>query len=425
MFYGNLILLTINKMKNLRFFLLLLIPVCVYSCSNGQSNQAVLSQSTGQWKEDLNDLAIQLPKLHKNAFHTVSKEAFQQQVNILSSKIDLLNDDQIITELMRLVALIGDGHTHLDLPPTLNRYPLEIAQFDNEYRVVVTNNQYADILGLRLVAIENLPIDTIHRRLTLLVPRGENMDRTLFTSLQFLGSPEILHGLEIIKNKTEVMFTFLNDKGETVEKNMQPVNLRSSNFKMLPNKNIPLMLQNVQQPWWTKYLTERKAIYFALNAYPNRNIFERRSEELSKLIDSTKAEKLIIDLRRNQGGDFDLFRSFLLPMLKSKSNLSKKGSVYVITGPATFSASMVNTLDLKNELNAIQVGLPTGARPNSYSEHGDFMLPNSHLRISYSIEYYKFANEADTAVVPEKKIKQNWTEYINGKDPCLDWILQE
>lgn len=418
-------LMTINGMKNLIFILILLISVCFYSCSNGQSNQIVLSQSTAQWKDDLDQLVIQLPKLHKNAFHTISKEEFQHQVSMLSRKIELLNDDQIITELMRLVALIGDGHTHLDLPQSLDRYPLEIAQFDNEYRVIVTNEKYVDVLGLRLLAIENLPIDTVHKKLTLLVPNGENKDRTLFTSLQYLGSPEILHGLKIIKKKTEVLFTFLNDKGDTVEKNIQPANLRNSSFKMLPNKNIPLMLQNFQQAWWTKYLPEKKAIYFALNAYPNRNIFEIKSEELSRLIDSTNAEKLIIDFRRNQGGDFDLFRSFLLPTFKSKSNLSKKGSIYVITGPATFSASMVNTIDLKNELNAIQVGLPTGARPNSYSEHGDFMLPNSHLRISYSIEYYKFANEADTAVVPDKIIKQNWTQYINGADPCLDWILQE
>ncbi len=95
-------LITINEMKNWRFFFELLIPICLCSCSNGQSNQAVLSQSAAQWKDDLNYLAIQLPKLHKNDFHTISKEAFQQQINLLSGKIDLLNDDQIITELMRL-----------------------------------------------------------------------------------------------------------------------------------------------------------------------------------------------------------------------------------------------------------------------------------------------------------------------------------
>ena len=411
-------------MKSIRFFFELVVSICLYSCSNGQSNEAILSQSAAQWRNDLTYLAEQLPKLHKNAFHTVSKETFQQQVKILSQEMDSLNNDQIITELMRLVALVGDGHTHLDLPPGLNRYPLEIAEFDNGYKIIVTNEQHADLLGLSLIAIENLSIDTILKRLILLVPRGENEDRTLFTSLQFLTSPEILYGLNIIKNKKEVLFTFLNDRGRAIEKKIQPVNLRTGNYKMIPEKNIPLMLQNIQQAWWAKYLPGEKTIYFALNAYPNRNAFERRSEELSKLIDSTKAEKLVIDFRRNQGGDFDLFRSFLLPMLKSKSTLGKKGSVYVITGPATFSASMVNTLDLKNELNAIQVGLPTGARPNSYSEHGDFILPNSHLRVSYSREYYKFANDTDRSVIPDKFIKQSWAEYINGKDPCLDWILQ-
>lgn len=411
-------------MKNSIFFLKLLILLCLSSCSNGQSNDAVLSQSAAQWKNDLNYLAEQLPKLHKNSFHSISKEAFQEQIKIVSQKIDLLNDDQIITEFMRIVALVGDGHTHLDLPPTLNRFPLEFAKFDNEYRVIVTNEQHADILGLRLIAIDDLTIDTIHKRLTFLVPRGENMERTLFTSLQLLGSPEILYGLAITKNKNEALFTFLNDQGKTIEKKIQSVSLRGGNFKMLPNESIPLMLQNFQQAWWTTFLPDKKAIYFAMNAYPNRNAFERRTEELSKLIDSTKAEKIIIDFRRNQGGDLDLFRSFLLPMLKSKSNLNKKGNVYVITGPATFSASMVNTLDLKNELNAIQVGLPTGARPNSYSEHGDFSLPNSHLRISYSREYYKFGNDTDTAVIPQKIIKQSWKEFINSKDPCLDWILQ-
>jgi hypothetical protein len=425
MFYGNHIPTTTNKMKCNFSLLKLLVPLCFYSCTNGQPNQAVLSQPAGKWKDDLTYLATQLPQLHKNAFHTISKEAFQQQVNKLSGEIDLLNNDQTITELMHLVALVGDGHTHLDLPPGLNRYPLEIAQFDDEYRIVVTNEQYAGILGLRLIGIENTPIDSIHKKVSLLVPNGENRSRTLFSSLQLVGTPEILYGLGIVKNKNEAVFTFLTDKGQTIEKKMQPVNLRSSGFRMLPAENIPLMLQNFQEAWWIKYLPANNAIYFAMNAYPNRTLFETRTAGLSEFIDSTKAEKLIIDFRRNQGGDFDLFRSFLLPMLKSKSNLSKKGSVYVITGPATFSASMVNTIDLKNELNAVQVGLPTGARPNSYSEHGDFILPNSHLRVSYSTRYYQFANDADTAVIPHKIIKQSWTEYINGKDPCLDWILQQ
>jgi len=398
--------------------------VCLSACANGQSNEPAKSPSSAQWKSDLNYLATQLPKLHKNSFHTISKEEFQKQVDILSQKIDVLDDDHITTELMLLVALIGDGHTHLDLPSTLERYPFELAQFENDYRVIVTDEQHADILGLRLVAVENLDVDTIHKRLTSLVPRGENLGRTLFTSLQLISSPTILSGLNVVKNKNQALFTFLTDQGQAIKKILQPVAARGDNLRMLPQENIPLMLQNFRMAWWTKFLPEKNAIYFALNAYPNRDRFQENTEQLSRLVDDTKAKKLIIDFRRNQGGDFDLFRTFLLPMLKSKSNLTEARNIYVITGPATFSASMVNTLDLKNELNAIQVGLSTGARPNSYSEHGEFSLPNSHLRVSYSRRYYKFGNEKDTAVVPEKIIKQSWEEFIQGKDPCIEWILR-
>ena len=119
---------------------------------------------------------------------------------------------------MRLLALIGDGHTHLDLPPTLDRYPFELEQFDNEYRVVVTDEQHSDIFGLRFIAVENLPVDTLHKRLTFLVPRGENLNRTLFTSLQLFSSPVILSGLNVVKNKNQASFTFLNDQGQRVEK---------------------------------------------------------------------------------------------------------------------------------------------------------------------------------------------------------------
>src|SRR5687767_13838365 len=201
-------------MKHRRILFYFLISICLFSCTNGQSHEAVVSQNAAQWKDDLNYLAAQLPRLHKNAFHTLSKETFQEQVTILSRKIDSLTDDQIIVELVRIVALLGDGHTHLDLPTGLNRYPLEIAQFADEFRIIVTHDQHAEILGSRLIAIENLPIDTIHKRLIKLVPHGENMDRTSFTSLQFLGSPEILHGLNIIKNKDEALFTFQNNLGE-------------------------------------------------------------------------------------------------------------------------------------------------------------------------------------------------------------------
>ena len=94
-------------------------------------------------------------------------------------------------------------------------------------------------------------------------------------------------------------------------------------------------------------------------------------------------------------------------------------------GPGTFSAAMVNALDLRIKSNATLVGEPTGARPNSYSEHGDFRLPNSGLRVSYSTQHYRFGEDSATAVEPDQRIEPKWEEFRSGRDAVLDWILAQ
>ena len=97
--------------------------------------------------------------------------------------------------------------------------------------------------------------------------------------------------------------------------------------------------------------------------------------------------------------------------------------MFVITGPGTFSAATINALDLRNEANAILVGSPTGMRPNHYGEHGEFRLPNSGFRISYSTRYYRFGADTVSGVVPDQGIEPTWTEFRAGRDPLMEWIL--
>jgi hypothetical protein len=130
-------------------------------------------------------------------------------------------------------------------------------------------------------------------------------------------------------------------------------------------------------------------------------------------------------MRLNGGGDFELGRQFLLPVLQGRPTINRPGGVYVVTGPGTFSAAMVNAIDLRHKANAILVGEATGARPNSYSEHGEFRLPNSGLGVSYSIRYYRFGVDADTAVVPDKRIQPTWEQFRAGRDTVVEWILAQ
>jgi hypothetical protein len=79
-----------------------------------QSNIRIDSAEAREWRDDLHYLAETLPLVHKNAFHTVSREQFAAAVKRLDSRIPDLNRDQIIVEMVKIVAMIGDGHTRME-----------------------------------------------------------------------------------------------------------------------------------------------------------------------------------------------------------------------------------------------------------------------------------------------------------------------
>lgn len=132
---------------------------------------------------------------------------------------------------------------------------------------------------------------------------------------------------------------------------------------------------------------------------------------------------MVIDLRRNEGGDFQRFREFLLPIIEARPAINRAGGLFVIIEPGTFSAAGVNALDLRNRTHAILVGAPAGIRPNHYGDHGEFRLPNSGLRISYSTQYHRFGAETDSEITPDKLIVSTWEEFRAGRDPVMEWIL--
>jgi len=146
---------------------------------------------------------------------------------------------------------------------------------------------------------------------------------------------------------------------------------------------------------------------------------------LLSLIKQNSPKRLVIDVRQNKGGDFTKVRNSLLPGLKAARNLRTPGGFYVITGRSTQSAAVVNAIDFRKKLSAILVGEPTGGRPNGYSEHGEFKLPNSKLTVSYSSRYYKFQDTDAPAVMPDKIIEPDWKSYKSGHDPVLEWILSQ
>ena len=397
--------------------------VVLSSCG---SQNAGPQLSSDAWREDLRYLARELPGHHVNAFHTVSRETFDAEVARLDADIPRLNGDEVLVGFMRVVALIGDGHTHLDLPPNSLRYPIEMQWFGDELRIIAAQAPYHSAVGARVLAIGSIPISDVMKRAIQLVPRGENDGRTRFTATVQLTTPEVLHGLGVIADRANAPFNLELATGESAITTLSPARFGGfSTWRMATGEKPPLYLQRLTEPWWTEFLPAAQTVYFSFTGYPPDAEFRERAAALAQLLDESHAPRLVIDLRRNQGGDLTRFRRLLLPIIKARPAINRKGGLFVITGPGTFSAATVNTLDLRNEANAILVGSPTGMRPNHYGEHGEFRLPNSGFRISYSTQYYRFAADTDSAVVPDQNIEPTWTEFRAGRDPVIEWVLSK
>src|SRR5690349_15412091 len=84
-----------------------------YSQGSKLAATAVDKTEAESWREDLRYMAEEMPKVHHNLFHTMTREQFDASVQRLYDRIPQLARHQIIIEMARIVAMVGDGHTNI------------------------------------------------------------------------------------------------------------------------------------------------------------------------------------------------------------------------------------------------------------------------------------------------------------------------
>jgi hypothetical protein len=78
-----------------------------------RSGSTVGAVEAERWQEDLRYLAEEMPKRHKNLYHTMTRSEFETAIKRLQERIPSLARHEIIVELARIVAMVGDGHTNI------------------------------------------------------------------------------------------------------------------------------------------------------------------------------------------------------------------------------------------------------------------------------------------------------------------------
>jgi hypothetical protein len=200
---------------------------------------------------------------------------------------------------------------------------------------------------------------------------------------------------------------------------------------------LPLGWQNTNTFFWDQYFPKSKLYYIQYNKCWSREAevdfgsgasalfmpcFKDFEKEVFKTVKKKEIEKLVIDLRFNDGGNPLQGSEFVSKLQKTK--IGKQAEVYLIVGRKTSSAALINAFDVIEDLTPVVVGEDTGGRPNHFGDKKRFVLTTSSLIVSYSTSYFTLLEENDPpALVPDIQTKQSFEGFMNGKDAAMEAIL--
>lgn len=375
-----------------------------------------------QWHEDLAFLARELAKRHANAFNFISRERFEAEVADLDSKLDHLNTAEIYVGMDTIANSMGDGHTYVEFPADIANFPLDIGEFGDEYRVDAVAGGNQEGLGARVIKIENMPVARAHELLLSVTPANETKVLRDIRADHFLTMGIMLHGMGIITDRNVAHYTLAGDDGKEFIIEVHALSPEENSHVQwtLPFKEMPLSRQRPNDNFWCTYLSDYRTVYCDFRGYKDLG---KNAKGLFDLIHEQHPNKVAIDMRHNGGGDYFVGLEYLVHPIGKLPDINRKGHLFVLIGPGTFSAAMSNATHFRYQTNAILVGEQIGEKPNSYQEAREMRLPNSKWTVRYSVKYYKFVENGDNVVRPDQEIIPSWQEFRSGRDPVLEWVL--
>ena len=410
--------------------------------SNNHANAPLSPAEIENWREDLRFLAAELPRRHRNLFHAMTREQFELAVKRLDEKIPTLARHQIIVELQRLVAMIGDAHTAIQgipFDPRINfhSYPLTLYLYRDGLFVQSADPKYAQAVGARVVKIGNASAADALRASSELVFHDNEQGIKAFAPF-VVTTPEVLQSLGLISEMERAPFVFERDGKQftlLLEPAQRPVPIGlGTNFIKPPgwvdardkaSAPVPLYLKDPENLFWFEYLPDAKTVYVQYNTVANKpdQTIADFSKKLFEFVSTHPVERFVLDLRNNGGGNNALNRPLLLGILKSK--IDERGKLFTIIVRRTFSAAqnLVNELDKYS--NTIFVGEPTGENVNHYGDPVRVELPRSGIVVRVSSVWWQDMDPRDRRqwTGPHVAAELTSEDYRTNTDPAMKAIL--
>ena len=390
-------------------------------------------------------------------------------------------------ELNRWLALLRDAHTFLMLDDT-SLYPFTLRYYEGSFYFRSLPDSVPDCTGKELIAINGRSIDSLIQELKVYVP-SENQIKACITGSFFMNHKAFLNALGIDTDR-DIRFIFADggevrlpsslDKGAAgshqVKQVLHPVTAR---------RNKPFHYQIIGDTCYFQFNAMMDRFTYLqgcrlMQVSPDKTVAESLPlfvdflDEMVRAITVHKADRLVIDMRYNGGGnsvlgdvlleflgvslqDIRPFRSYVrvsdflqtcYPTLfvrdeyeSMKGELAEQhqvmndftgdmpkpsnrfhGEVAFIQGQNTFSsANYLLTLIKDNALFPI-IGTPTSQKPTCFGDVLCVELPYTQTQAYISHSYFVRPDEQnqETSLLPDSLVRTSLKDWLNGKDACWD-----
>jgi len=393
------------------------------------------------WRSDLAFLREEMPVRHGNLFHTLTPARFDSALAAIDAALPRLGRPGVIVELMRLDALVGDGHSNVspwrDPEIRFSELPIALYQFADGVFVRAAAAADSGLVGAKVVRIGGVPIEEALARVHPLIGHDNAMGLKTWAPV-LLTMPEILEAVGLSQDADHATFT-LEQGGRMREVTLGPIGpypMRSGepDRSWMPRagwidarRRTPLWLADAGDLYWHRALPESKALYCQVNAIqqdPADSIAAFMKRALAAA-DAMEARKFVLDLRLNGGGDGQWCRQIVLPLLKS--HYDAPGRLYVLMGRRTWSAAQFLLCDLEEWSHARFAGEPSASRGNHYGDSRKITLPNSKVTVRVSTLYWQFWDPRDRRewIEPDLPAGLDFASYRGGSDPVLERVIRD
>lgn len=381
--------------------------------------------------------------------------AFDKHIDRLLENVPYLTLFEIMAELQRITALLGDNHFGFGTAVPLirtpdaitfmlqlreNRYPLKFRWFYDGFYLYRAVEREDVIPGLnnKLVAINGIPLENIFSDFIRFMS-VENIYDERSSFARYLNSPGILYALGVWERE-QTVYTLMSNDGKLIHVTMtESVVPRNTNEywhlvfhePLTDNRNdgeLPLFLQNSHLANWYTFIEEYGILYIRINLYfpwDDLDFIPHVAELAGEKGESINA--VIIDARNNPGGDEQPYHILFNAVAEAVS----PGNLFYFMNEGSLSASLLSGGYLY-ELGAVIVGHPSGQLIDFYafSGHGfDFNLSlrNTWANIAIPNRFLTIRNHGVAAVDmifrPHVLIEYTVDVWINNRDPYLEFVL--